>query len=68
VSLPDGRVGQIFHRDLKQLINGKAPIYTYDKITQADLFNPKSDLSEMKTLGKKILFDPTKVKVIGYFD
>jgi hypothetical protein len=68
VKLPDGRIGQVFNRDIKTLINGKVPVYTYDKITQQDLFNEKSDLSEMEAIGKKILCDPKELKIIGFFD
>jgi hypothetical protein len=68
VELEDGRIGIVYNSEAK-LINGKLPVHTYDKITQADLFNPQSDLSEMKNaLGKKILVDPKKLKHIGFTD
>jgi hypothetical protein len=68
VALSDGRVGQLFHRDRKMMVNGKVPVYTYDDIKQGDLFNPKADLSSMKQVGKKILADPKTLTVIGFFD
>lgn len=69
VELPDGRLGQVFNADCQKFIDGKVPVYTYDIVKQADLFNDKSDLSELKNLPtKKILCDPKELKVVGFFD
>lgn len=68
VELTDGRIGHIYNRDRHIVINGKVPVYTYDTIRQKDLFDEKADLSELNTIGKKMMCDPKTLKHIGMFD
>jgi hypothetical protein len=70
VELPDGRWGQLYHRDRKNMINGKLPIYTTEKPTaQGDLFTGFDQaLAEIQAAPKRVMVDPKALILKGYFD
>jgi hypothetical protein len=68
VQLEDGRTGILFHKDCT-LINGKFPVYIVSEKPPPNLFDFGPTLNDWKKeTAKKVLCDPKKMKVIGYFD